>query len=153
MLVFINVTAPTPDITLFPSTSSPLFSPLSTTMPDLISLIQTLQTQLKSLILQAQSLGLTLSSDALFFLNSFPPSFTRNLTLDSQGEDVTSLQQFLVQRDTGPKARALRDHGLTSFFGLLTQSALAEYQTSVNISPHVGFFGPKTRRYMNRLRL
>jgi hypothetical protein len=38
--------------------------------------------------------------------------------------------------------------GATSYFGVLTRVALAEFQGSVGISPALGNFGSTTRAYL-----
>ncbi|MBI5079227.1 peptidoglycan-binding protein [Candidatus Wolfebacteria bacterium] len=68
--------------------------------------------------------------------------FTRDLAFDYQGEDVKKLQEFL-------RIRKFFDHRTTTYFGHITQKALADYQKSVGISPAVGYFGPKTRTLVN----
>ncbi len=68
--------------------------------------------------------------------------FTRNLAFDYQGEDVKKLQEFL-------RIRKFFDHRTTTYFGHITQKALADYQKSVGISPAIGYFGPKTRARVN----
>lgn len=75
-------------------------------------------------------------------------SFTRDLRLGSRGNDVLALQKFLVAVNAGPKAGELVKNGLTTYFGNLTRSVLAEYQASVGIKPASGYFGPTTRAYV-----
>lgn len=65
--------------------------------------------------------------------------FTRNLTIGMGGDDVSALQQFLI--DDG----FLKVTAPTGYFGRLTQTALAAWQASVGISPSTGFFGPLSR--------
>ncbi len=36
----------------------------------------------------------------------------------------------------------------TTYFGILTQRALAKFQKVNNITPSVGYFGPKTRKFI-----
>ena len=45
----------------------------------------------------------------------------RNLKLGSKGQDVTTLQNFLIKKATGPKAQALKEHKANGVFGPLTQ--------------------------------
>ncbi len=70
-----------------------------------------------------------------------PANFARNLTVGSTGTDVTALQQVLV--DQGylkmPKGVAY------GYFGQLTKEALAAWQKANNVTPSVGYFGPKSR--------
>lgn len=68
--------------------------------------------------------------------------FTRDLAFDYRGEDVKKLQEFL-------RVRKFFDHRTTTYFGHITQKALADYQKSVGISPASGYFGPKTRTRVN----
>jgi photosystem II stability/assembly factor-like uncharacterized protein/6-phosphogluconolactonase (cycloisomerase 2 family) len=75
-------------------------------------------------------------------------TFTRDLTINSLGEDVRCLQEFLIAQNKGPAAQALGANGSTAFFGALTQAALAEYQAVVGIVPPAGYFGPVTRAYI-----
>lgn len=77
-----------------------------------------------------------------------PVLFTRNLDLGSRGNDVLELQKFLVDVNAGPKAGELAKNGVTTYFGNLTKSVLAEYQKSVGIKPASGYFGPSTRAYV-----
>jgi peptidoglycan hydrolase-like protein with peptidoglycan-binding domain len=73
-------------------------------------------------------------------------NFTRNLTLGSTGNDVKNLQIFL---NTHSFVIAATGNGSpnyeTTYFGALTQKALAKFQKANNITPAVGYFGPITR--------
>jgi LPXTG-site transpeptidase (sortase) family protein len=62
-------------------------------------------------------------------------TFTRDLTVGSNGADVSALQQFLI--DTG----FLKNGPPTNYFGPMTKTALIAWQTAVGISPAVGYFG------------
>ncbi len=75
-------------------------------------------------------------------------NFTRDLKKGIRGDDVKALQEFLIGQNSGPAAASLAQAGATSYFGPLTQSALAEFQQSKGISPAAGYFGPKTRTFM-----
>lgn len=68
-----------------------------------------------------------------------------DLGLGSRGSDVIRLQQYLITKNIGPNAHLLTLAGSTGNFGPITQSALAEYQTSVGISPSDGYYGPTTK--------
>jgi hypothetical protein len=70
-------------------------------------------------------------------------NFTRDLHLGMSGDDVTALQQFLI--DNGYAIPA----GATGYFGLQTQAALAKFQSDHGIAPAVGYFGPVTRALVN----
>ena len=62
--------------------------------------------------------------------SSFPP-LSRTLTLDSEGDDVKSLQEFLVV-----KGYLVIPPGIFyGYFGPLTQAALVRYQTDSGITP------------------
>jgi len=77
-------------------------------------------------------------------------SGNRSLTIGSQGTDVWGLQVFLELSSNGGLAtQKLSAIGPTSYFGSITQEALAEYQQSVGISPASGYFGPITRAYLS----
>lgn len=66
-------------------------------------------------------------------------TFTRDLTLESRGEDVRVLQLLLISEGY------LAVDNATGYFGSLTQTALAAYQTAKGIQPPAGYFGPLTR--------
>lgn len=67
----------------------------------------------------------------------------------SRGNEVMTLQQFLIAQNKGPAAQALASNGTTLYFGALTRAALAEFQASVGISPALGNFGAITRAYLS----
>jgi hypothetical protein len=69
-------------------------------------------------------------------------TYTRDLDLNSQGEDVLKLQQFLISKGYSIP------NGPTNFFGPQTQAALANYQRDNNITPALGYFGPVTRSFI-----
>jgi hypothetical protein len=103
----------------------------------LFSKLDDLKAELASLL--GQRTGLTTSAAV----------FIRNLSLRITGNDVKALQVFLIAQAKGPAATKLKAHGLTKNFGILTFNALREFQKSVGISPASGYFGPKTRAYVN----
>lgn len=72
-------------------------------------------------------------------------NFTRDLTVGSKGEEVKKLQEFL-------KEQGLFEGEITDSFNLATKNALIKYQKNVGISPASGYFGPKTRSYINSLK-
>ncbi len=76
--------------------------------------------------------------------------YVRDLDVGNFGPDVTALQEFLVQQKKGPASTTLVGTA-KGFFGLLTKSALAEFQASVGITPALGYFGPKTRALISSL--
>ncbi len=76
-------------------------------------------------------------------------SYTRDLRFGMSGEDVSMLQKYLnssgsVLAASGPGSPGNE----TTFFGVLTRSALARLQSMNSISPAVGYFGPITRAFI-----
>jgi peptidoglycan hydrolase-like protein with peptidoglycan-binding domain len=105
-------------------------------MEQLLALIALLQSQIRDIL----GGGTGVISNA---------TFTRDLTLNSEGEDVRALQRYLNTHGyqvslTGPGSSGFE----TSFFGPATQAALIKFQIANNISPAVGYFGSITRSYM-----
>jgi len=79
------------------------------------------------------------------------PNIDRDIYLGITGEDVRSLQKILnslgyTVNPIQPGPGSIGNE--TSFFGRLTQSALIKFQKENNITPSVGYFGPKTRAFM-----
>jgi hypothetical protein len=72
-------------------------------------------------------------------------NFTGDLTVGSTGSAVMALQQFLIGQGDLVLATP------TTYFGAMTQKALAKYQAANNIAPAAGYFGPKTRAFVNSL--
>ena len=72
-------------------------------------------------------------------------TFTKDLTVGSTGANVTALQTWLVSKGflTMPAGVAM------GYFGSVTKTALAKYQTSAGITPASGYFGPITRAKVN----
>jgi hypothetical protein len=68
-------------------------------------------------------------------------TYNTNLTIGSRGADVVALQSFLEAKGvlTIPAGTA------KGYFGALTRSALAAYQSMKGITPAAGYFGPITR--------
>lgn len=77
-------------------------------------------------------------------------AYVRDLEQGSTGDDVHALQVRLITANAGPAARALAANGATHFFGALTKAALVEFQKSAGITPAAGYFGPKTRLYIQK---
>lgn len=71
-------------------------------------------------------------------------AITSNLTLSSSGNDVVTLQKFLVDKGflTIPVGVA------EGYFGSLTKQALVSFQSSVGL-PDTGYCGPMTRQIIN----
>lgn len=73
-------------------------------------------------------------------------AFSRDLELGMTGEDVRQLQMALNARGFTVAASGAGAPGSeTTFFGRATRAALARFQAAHEISPAVGYFGPKTR--------
>lgn len=66
--------------------------------------------------------------------------FPRTFGMGARGDDVAALQTFLEQK--GFLVMPVR--AAKGYFGVLTKTALAKYQKSIDLSP-VGVFGPLTR--------
>lgn len=77
----------------------------------------------------------------------------RDLEHNTQGEDVKLLQQFLNQQGFSINTPgAVGSTGYeTNYFGSLTKQALIKFQQTHNITPSAGYFGPKTRAFINTL--
>ena len=90
-----------------------------------------------------------------------PFTWTRNLTLDVEGNDVFKLQQFLnASADTQIASSGVGSPGLeTSYYGFLTAAAVSKFQakykseilTPNDLTAPTAFFGPSTRNKMNAL--
>jgi len=124
--VTVTQTAPTSSLTQTPS-------PTPSNAPALQAQLNSLLATLHSL--QAQA-GQQITTPAT------------NLGIGSRGSDVATLQQFLIAQNKGSAAQALANAGATGYFGTLTHAALAEFQSSVGISPALGNFGAITRAYL-----
>ncbi len=78
----------------------------------------------------------------------------RDLEINTEGEDIRTLQQFLNSRgfivNTTPGLPGSLGYE-SVYFGNLTQTALAKFQTFHNILPSAGYFGPKTRAFIGTL--
>jgi len=72
-------------------------------------------------------------------------NFTRDLKVGSKGEDVKKLQEFL-------KGEGLLDQEPKGYFDNFTKNALIQYQKRIGISPASGYFGIKTRNYINSIK-
>ena len=74
---------------------------------------------------------------------------SKNLAQGGRGDDIKTLQQFLISQGKGSAAQALSKIGATTYFGALTRAALAEFQANVGINPALGNFGSITRAYLS----
>lgn len=70
-------------------------------------------------------------------------NFNSNLTVGSNGADVTALQQFLISGGFSIPA------GATGYFGNQTKDAVIAYQKASNL-PSTGFVGPLTIALLNK---
>ncbi len=70
-------------------------------------------------------------------------SFTRDLTMKSQGADVTELQKALIAGGYSISA------GATGYFGAETRAAVIAWQKAAGVKPAFGFFGPISRKAFN----
>ena len=108
----------------------------STQIAILRTLVATLTAELKALL--AARAGAQAGSVSTSYL------FTSNLSLGSEGPDVSALQQILQSMCfyTYPS--------ITGHFGPLTAKAVAAFQRAHDLEP-VGYVGPKTRALLNAL--
>jgi peptidoglycan hydrolase-like protein with peptidoglycan-binding domain len=117
-----------------------------------------LQTQLNLLIAELQVLlrqalaqGITIPAGASQFLTGTTgTTFANDLRFGLRNADVQQIQIYLNAHGFRVAASGAGSSGNeTTYFGSATRSALAAFQKSVGISPAVGYFGPKTRAYVN----
>jgi len=73
-------------------------------------------------------------------------TFTKDLTLGSRGTEVSALQQMLISKGLLTAVSAP-----TGYFGNATKAAVAAWQSASGISPAAGYFGAKSRAYVNSL--
>lgn len=72
--------------------------------------------------------------------------FKSNLTIGSLGSEVKALQEYLNSHGYTVAASGPGSPGNeTTRFGALTRAALIKFQKAKDITPAVGYFGPKTR--------
>ena len=117
-----------------------------TTTSTLASTIASLQAQIASLTAELNSAGTTTTSvGTTNSVGATNYDFTSDLTVGSTGSAVTALQTFLIGQGDLVLATP------TQYFGSMTQAALAKFQAAHNITPSVGYFGPKTRAFVNAL--
>jgi hypothetical protein len=105
-----------------------------------------LQAQIQALLAQITQLQAQMGTTSSQTTTTSSYSFTKDLTLGSTGADVSALQQLLITKGYLTAVSAP-----TGYFGTLTQSALAAYQSANGITPSVGYFGPKTRAFLNSM--
>ncbi len=110
---------------------------------------ESLQAQIDSLMAIITQLNLviaggTLASTPAPSVGAF--TFTQNLTIGSTGNEVMQLQKFLNAKGYTVAASGAGSLGNeSSYFGTLTQSALAKYQAANGVVPSVGYFGVLSR--------
>ncbi|MEK7636219.1 MAG: peptidoglycan-binding domain-containing protein, partial [Patescibacteria group bacterium] len=110
-----------------------LVMPLAASADATSDLIASLQAQISALSAQLTALsGGSMSSGS-----SAKCVFTKSLTMGMKGDDVTCLQNYL--KGTG---HFTYSGGATGFFGGVTKSAVAAWQSANGVSPAVGYFGP-----------
>lgn len=90
---------------------------------------------------------------------ALPPSYNNSeikgintdLYFGMNSVQVKILQKFLIDQNKGLAAKALKENGVTSYFGKLCKQALLEWQNSVGIKNANGVFGSKTRQKIQEL--
>lgn len=96
-----------------------------------------------------QNVGVTSNMNTNAAFGQQVRMISSNFVKGSRGSDVSTLQNFLISQGKGPAAQALKNVGATSYFGILTKAALAEFQAQAGITPASGNFGPITRTYLS----
>lgn len=82
--------------------------------------------------------SLTGSTPVVTTTTTSSTTFTKDLTVGSTGAEVTALQNAL-------KEGGYMTASATGYFGSLTKTAVAAWQTAKGISPAAGYFGAKSR--------
>lgn len=123
------------------STTSGTISVPASSTASLAAALASLQAEFRSLLARANGIQ---STSSVSFV------FARDLELHDTGTDVQMLQEFLnnhgfLVSPTGPGSPGNE----TKTFGLKTYAALMAFQKSVGIVPAKGYFGAKTRNYVN----
>lgn len=125
-----------PGTTPISQTSAPGVNPSGATSTPVT--VAQLQQQLATLVAQ------------LAALTGGSTTFSRDLTVGSTGADVKALQQYLNRKGYEVAASGAGSAGEeTTRFGPATKAALAKFQAAVKLSPASGYFGAKTRAYVN----
>jgi peptidoglycan hydrolase-like protein with peptidoglycan-binding domain len=70
-------------------------------------------------------------------------TFSNDLDVGSRGEDVLKLQKFLTENGMMLLGE------VSGYFDSQTKIALSNYQFKNKITPASGYFGPKTRKFIN----
>jgi len=132
-------------------------------VPQVSSAVTLTESQIQSILSLLSSFGAdqTTINNVSASLNGQPTSgtgssstgytFSKDLTVGSTGADVMNLQKVLNgSADTQVSASGAGSPGNeTSYFGNATKAAVIKFQTKNNISPAVGYVGPKTRATLN----
>ncbi|MBI4088276.1 peptidoglycan-binding protein [Candidatus Kaiserbacteria bacterium] len=115
--------------------------------------ISALVTQLRALIAQIKALGGSVSPSLETMLDALPTSapkaFTRDLEIGMTGDDVHLLQTYLnahgyIVAESGPGSQGSE----TNYFGSATRAAVVKLQEAAGITPTAGYFGTRTRAYV-----
>lgn len=134
-------------------TSMPRTGTLNLSIEQMQATVNSLLAQINALIAQMNAKGIQLggTSGASGAGSGITLSaVVRPLFLGRSGADVRALQNFLISQNKGLAAAALKNHGATNYFGLLTKAALAEFQAGAGL-PATGYFGPLTKAYLKNL--
>jgi hypothetical protein len=77
--------------------------------------------------------------------------FKKDLRFRMRDNDVIELQKFLNNNGFNVSLSGIGSKGNeTNYFGPATRNALIRFQKANNISPAIGYFGPKTRAFVNK---
>ncbi|MHB8660519.1 MAG: peptidoglycan-binding domain-containing protein [Minisyncoccota bacterium] len=72
--------------------------------------------------------------------------------MGATGGDVRQLQRFLNAHGFAVASTGAGSPGNeTEYFGSATRAALVKFQAVSGITPSVGYFGPKTRNFIDHL--
>lgn len=116
---------------------------LLTKVSDPGTLARFLVDNFRSTFVSAKAAGITLSAGIADMLRSVTLP-TNNLSQGSTGNEVRTLQNYLIETNTGSAARSLATAGATGYFGAVTKTALLEYQRSIGVSA-TGVYDAATR--------
>ncbi|MEK7659307.1 MAG: peptidoglycan-binding protein [Patescibacteria group bacterium] len=119
-----------------PTPTTALQASVQTSIQNLLDQISVLQKQITQLRQKTASPSPASKS---------PGALNRDLSLGSQGEDVSWLQRFLIKESVYPEAR------ITGYFGVLTKAAVIRFQQKHGISPQIGYVGIKTKAKIQEL--
>ncbi len=132
-------------------------SKILTQTTDAKALAELLVANFRGTFTAAIASGITLPLEITQALASVPVTATRtsssglpagDLDLGSSGSAVVALQNYLITAGSGVAAARLAGAGATGNFGVITQTALVEFQIRVGISPASGYYGAETRAFI-----